>query len=402
MKKHLLFLLFQVKASLRALPRILFSTVILALVVISVGFCGSKIMSTDAKKVNANIEIVIPPDDTTLLMAFQIYTNMDSIASIATCHLSESKEAAFDALEEGRAAAVVVIPSGFIDGILNGTNIPANVYLPPNAGIESTIFTSVVDAGVKSLAYVQSAIYAVTDVVLAHNMGNDVLTEAEDYLNDVNIDLALVRSRFYTPVVITSTGVSTINYYFATVILLLVILSGLSIAGIFNENSEAVLHSMKINGISKGYIRTSQYIGVGITFSLLFSIITIAAATVINKGHFAVSPSGIFAFIAVIFSVMAFIMFICLLSDCGLISTLLIFLMAVVMTYACGRILPAVFLPEKIVAIGNYLPLKHWCNVFETIVTNGNNYSSMKYVLLYGTVFFAGSIGLTYLRKGER
>ena len=121
MKKHLLFLLFQVKASLRALPRILFSTVILALVVISVGFCGSKIMSTDAKKVNANIEIVIPPDDTTLLMAFQIYTNMDSIASIATCHLSESKEAAFDALEEGRAAAVVVIPSGFIGGILNGT-----------------------------------------------------------------------------------------------------------------------------------------------------------------------------------------------------------------------------------------------------------------------------------------
>lgn len=72
-------------------------------------------------------------------MAFQIYTNMDSIASIATCHLSESKEAAFDALEKGRAAAVVVIPSGFIGGILNGTNIPANVYLPPNAGIESTI-----------------------------------------------------------------------------------------------------------------------------------------------------------------------------------------------------------------------------------------------------------------------
>lgn len=201
MKKHLLFLLFQLKASLRVLPRILFSTVILALVVISVGFCGSKIMSTDAKKVNANIEIVIPPDDTTLLMAFQIYTNMDSIASIATCHLSESKEAAFDALEEGRAAAVVAIPSGFIGGILNGTNIPANVYLPPNAGIESTIFTSVVDAGVKSLAYVQSAIYAVTDVVLAHNMGNDVLTEAEDYLNDVNIDLALVRSRF-TPLLL--------------------------------------------------------------------------------------------------------------------------------------------------------------------------------------------------------
>lgn len=75
------------------------------------------------------------------------------------------------------------------------------------------------------------------------------------------------------------------------------------------------------------------------------------------------------------------------LSDSGLISTLLIFLMAVVMTYACGRILPAVFLPEKVAAIGNYLPLKHWCNVLETIVTNGNNYSSMKYVLLYGTVF---------------
>lgn len=95
-------------------------------------------------------------------------------------------------------------------------------------------------------------------------------------------------------------------------------------------------------------------------------------------------------------------MFICLLSDCGLISTLLIFLMAVVMTYACGRILPAVFLPETVAAIGNYLPLKHWCNVFETIVTNKNSYSSLKYVLLYGTVFFAGSIGLTYLRKGER
>ena len=294
---------------------------------------------------------------------------------------------------------MVVIPFGFVDGIMNGKNIPGRIILPPNAGIESMMFCSVIDAGVRSLAHVESAIYAVSDVIINNNMGKNLLEDATDYLNDVNVDYAMKRNRFYKNISLSSTGESSIaSYYLASAVVLLMILCGLSITGIFSENPPVVLDAMKSNRISKGYIRFSEYFAAGLIFTVLFLLITIISGRIVDKNNFELTFGGIISFVLLAFSIVAFIMFICMITDSGLISTLLIFLLAIFMAYACGRILPSVFLPDKVAEIGNYLPMKYWCSLYESITAGKPDLLSLRNTMISGLIFCGSSIGITYLR----
>lgn len=356
-------------------------------------------MNSDNRAINAKIDVVLDPNDVEVLVAYQLYTKMDSITSVAECRPTYDIETALNNLKNNNSAAVVVIPFGFIDGIMNGKNIPGRVILPPNAGIESMMFCSVIDAGVRSLAHVESAIYAVSDVIMEHNLGEKLLEEATDYLNDVNIDYAMKRNRFYKNISLSSTGESSIaSYYLASAVVLLMILCGLSITGIFSENPPAVLESMKSNRISKGYIRFSEFFAAGLIFTVLFLIITLIAGQIVDKDNFRLTFTGIIAFALLAYSIVAFIMFICMATDSGLISTLLIFLLAIIMVYACGRILPSVFLPGKIAKTGNYMPMKYWCSLYESITAGKPDPVSLRNTLIYGLVFLGSSIGITHLR----
>lgn len=399
MKKHILFLFFQIKSTICALPRILLCTLILSVVVLAIGIFGNKMMNSDNRAINAKIDVVLDPNDVEVLVAYQLYTKMDSITSVAECRPTYDIETALNNLKNNNSAAVVVIPFGFVDGIMNGKNIPGRVILPPNAGIESMMFCSVIDAGVRSLAHVESAIYAVSDVIMEHNLGEKLLEDATDYLNDVNIDYAMKRNRFYKNISLSSTGESSIaSYYLASAVVLLMILCGLSITGIFSENPPAVLESMKSNRISKGYIRFSEFFAAGLIFTVLFLIITLIAGQIVDKDNFRLTFTGIIAFALLAYSIVAFIMFICMATDSGLISTLLIFLLAIIMVYACGRILPSVFLPEKIAKTGNYMPMKYWCSLYESITAGKPDPVSLRNTLIYGLVFLGSSIGITHLR----
>lgn len=382
------------------LPRILLCTLILSGVVLAVGIFGNKMMSTDNKAISADIDVVLPQNDVEVLLAYQLYVNMDSISSVAVCRPTFDEAVAFMHMREGDSAGIAIIPFGFVDGILNGTNVPARFILPHNAGIETMMFCSVINAGIKSLAYVQSAIYAITDVIIEKKLGNDALNNATDYLNDINIEYAEKRSSFYNHISLSSTGENGVSaFYLASGIVLLMILCGLSVVSIFSENPPAILDAMKTNRISKGYIRFGEYFSIGLIFTILFVIVDFVAGHFVDKSNFKISFSGIMAFVILAYSVVAFIMFICMITDRGLISTLVIFLLAIVMIYASGRILPSVFLPDTVADIGAFMPTKFWGALLESININKIDFAALRGTLLYGAAFLAASIGLTYLRR---
>lgn len=400
MKKHLLFVLFQIKSAISTLPRLILCTLILSVVVISIGFFGTKTMNTDKKSISADVEVVLPKDDPELLMAYSVYSKMDSLASVARFHPGYDIESAVKALKEGKRCAVVIIPKGFIDGIMSGENIPATIILPKNEGIEASVFCSVIDAGVKSLAYVQSAIYAVSDIIINHNFGNEVLEEATEYLNDVNIEYALKRTSFYNHISISSTGKSSpAVFYFASAIVFLMALCGLAVTGIFGSNPPEVLNAMKTNRISKGFIRMSEYFSAVVIFLILFLCLAAGGAMILFGRGNCISFPTVMAYICVIFSVVAFVMFICLLGNSSLAGTLILFISSAFMVYAGGRILPSVFLPETVAKIGYFLPMKHWCDITEALGTGIIKKESVYFTLAYTAVFLLGSVALTYLRR---
>lgn len=404
MKKHLLYLLFQIKSALRTIPRIIICTVVLAVIVLAIGFCGNKFMNTDSKSINAEVAVVLPPNDVELLFAFNIYASMDSMKEITSFTVLNDKQQALDLLAAGKVAAIADIPDGFIASILDKNHTPAigSIIVPQNSGIESMMFCSVINAGVKTLAYNQAAIYSIADIVWNNNLGEDVYKLTNDYLNDVMIKYAMTRSAFYDNITISSTGeISLVDYYLASVFVLLIILCGLSITGIFSSESPAVMNSMKINRISKSYIRICQYLSASVIFTLLF--LTLAFVfNFIKAFKFHMDFGDALIFILLVFSITAFIMFMCVIADNGLVSTLLIFVSGMGMLYACGRILPSIYLPKLAATIGEYLPMNHWCSLFESMGTAIINTTALLYTFCYGIFFIIASLIVTAFRWRDR
>ena len=162
------------------------------------------------------------------------------------------------------------------------------------------------------------------------------------------------------------------------------------------------MESLKINGFSKAYIRFSEYMSATVIFALLFGVVTIIGGFTINKNVFSITPAGILTFIVMTMSIMSFIAFLCSIADSGLVSTLLIFLSALLMIYACGRILPSVFLPKAVASIGAMLPVKHWCNLYEAINQGTTYIPSLIYSIIAGVLFLGAAIGVTYIKGRDR
>ena len=397
-KKHMLYLLFQVKSSIRVVPRLLICTIIVTAVVAVAGICGNTMLNSGDKAVNAKIAIVLPEDDATLLPAFQIVAKMGSISSIAS-FVPTKEETAIQYLEEGKVAAAVIIPENFISDIINGKNTPARIIIPKNAGIESMLFCTTIDAGSRSVALAQTSVYAVADLYEKYGISDEDYEIANEYLNNQNISFALRRAGFYNTIVTSSTGTSSsAGYYIASGFVFMLLLCSLSVIGAFSNNPPAIMESLKINRISKGYIRISEFISVGLIFCLLFGGTTLIASLTFAKSIIHMNFIGFLCLLLLIFSVISYIMLICSMTDSGLISTLLIFLTSVAMLYACGRILPSVYLPQTVATVGEYLPVRHWCRLFESLSTGKTEMYSLLYTIFSGIAFVAASIGITALR----
>ena len=398
LKKHMLYLLFQIKSSIRVVPRLLLCTVIVTAVVTVAGICGNTMLNSGDRAVNAKIAVVLPEDDPTILLAFQIVAKMDSISSIAS-FVPTKEETAIQYLEEGKVAAAVILPDNFILDIITGKNTPARIIIPKNAGIESLLFCTTIDAGSRSVALAQTSVYAVADLYEKYGISDEDYEIANEYLNNQNISYALRRAGFYNTIVTSATGTSSsAGYYIASGFVLMLLLCSLSVIGAFSNNPPAIMESLKINRISKGYIRISEFISVGLIFCLLFGGTALIASLTFAKSIIHMNFTGFLCLLLLIFSVISYIMLICCMTDSGLISTLLIFLTSVAMLYACGRILPSVYLPQTVATVGEYLPVRHWCRLFESLSTGRVEMYSLLYTIFSVIAFVAASIGITAIR----
>ncbi len=401
-KKHLLFLGFQLKSTLRIIPRLVLCMIIFGVITCAAGYCGNKILNDNASSpVQIKVAAVMPDDDSRIALGFKVVQSMDSLSSFCT-FVPADMDSALAMMDRGEVVAVAVIPEGFVNGIMYGDNIPATVIMPENAGLETLIFCNVIDAGGHSLAYVQSGIYAVDDLLWAYNQ-DAAIADAENYLNDYYTRYALNRAGFFKSQVISATGnISALGYYLCSGIILIILLCAITAGDCFASYKPVVMESLKINRISKGYIRLSEFAAVTTVFAMLFGGLILAAGLSFASSYINLSLTGALAYLLLVASLVSFIMCLCTMADSGLVSTLLIFLLTAGMLYVCGRIVPDSYLPDAAARIGRLLPVKHWCELLESILFGRIRFSQISAVLGYTLGFVGLSIGITVIKGRER
>ena len=391
LKKHLLFLLYQLKSVSKTLPRLALCTIVLAAIVFVAGYCGNLTLNEKETFVSVDVAIVMPDDDNRLNLGYNFLINLESFSEVCTFTPMEMEDAK-RALNNNEISVIIEIPPGFVDGIIYGDNVPATLITREDAGFETQFFCAVLNSGCSTISYTQAGIYSVSDLLYEYGHSSFV-KNAEENLNVFYLKYALNRGYFFNNENTSATGdVSTSGYYIVSGIILLTLLCGLTVNRYFSCHPETVLQALKRCGIGNPYIRFTELISISALFYVLFGGILLIGGLTFFKGMVDISFWGMIMFFVVIVSIVSFLMFINSLNKNKLASTLLTFLLTALMLYMCGRLVPAAFLPDGVVAVGKCLPVHFWSKSLEGALYGGLTVTSVLSPIIITAIFYGGSL----------
>lgn len=248
MKVYFVWLKTELKRVAQRLPSLFIGAIVLALLAGTVAFCAFTVMQLrgENQEFGAKVALVCPEDELTNL-AIQFVMGMESLedwCSFEKCSLEEGLEA----LRRREVVAVIELPEDVINSILDGSNIPAKLYLPQGEELGSSLIQIMAKVGVSLLQVAQGEIYATTDLYKEYPF-NQSLGELYGEINLYNLNIALNRENLFKSISLSETeGISLGAYYGGTAISVFVLLFGLLMADLMVEHTkrEHLLHISRI------------------------------------------------------------------------------------------------------------------------------------------------------------
>lgn len=349
------------KRYLKLAPAIFLETLLFAVIVSGIGICASKILYQDKAIGEIRIGVVAPEDEMTdLLLTF--VESMDSMKDTVSFRLL-SREEASKQLKSGEIYGAVIIPEGLVDGILSGENVPARILIGNSHGrAETEVFVQLARAGSKLLTTAQAGIYAADQ--LCREMGReDLVSQSEDYLNQMYLKYALGRSSLLKEREVDAlAGSSLTDYYGVSLFLAFLSFVGVSFGKVMQirpGEREYILQARGVRTVGRYLIETAAFAGV---FALLGSLLGVPAALWLSGragSMFRFSACWLMV-VGICISIGAFLRMLFQVignsaGEMGMVFVLLLAGMAV-----SGIFIPQAFLPVWAERIGNCLPYKIW------------------------------------------
>lgn len=359
MRRHLSYLLLQLKSALRLLPKLFSGTIVFAFLAFCIGIAGVKGLGGD-NHLFFKVATVLPEDDALVNIGFNMLTGMDSLKNYCEFITTDAEDAE-RMLKDGEVYAVVYIPEGFVDDVLSGRNTPAKIVLPDNPGIETVIFRSVLNAGSATLAYVQSGIYAMSDAYIEFDM-KDRIPDATDKMNDDYIRFVLNRSSIYDIHTISSTGtLSRTQFYICSGMILIMLFTGFLLGGFGTQEENGLSIMLRRFGIGRMYSGFCRTLAVSLVYACIF-VIALAFMGIITPVNILCVFLGTLVCLSFIFMIYA-------IAGNGLYGMLLLFCSNVLMAYCSGLITPSAYLPKAAAFAGKLLPSYYVRDMFTTLFT---------------------------------
>lgn len=352
MRTFFLYLRLEIKRTIKSIPYILAGAIVLVLLAGTIAFSASKILYGDRAVERIAVGVVMPEEDPLASLALSMVSSLDSVESL--CNFQYVEEAqGISMLKKGEVFALLKIPEGMVQGIMDGTNTPAVLLFSEHAGLEAAVFRELADAGISILASSQAAIYGTDGLLNQYGMETSI-RQAEKELNELYLKYSLSREGYFKTLQVSATGsLSLPVFYGASAAVLVLLLTGIPAASLLQPYGRSMEQKLSLLGITRGK-RTAVK-----TLSLMLLLQLISAvpfAFCFARGYISSRPQTFLLWFLVCLAAAGWILLIYELLENMTAGILCLFFSTVVMLFLSGGFVPRVFLPESLGNLGSILP----------------------------------------------
>lgn len=338
------------------------------------------------------LAIVGPEDSSVPAEAEKLLSSMRDVSQYCQVR-AMSRQEALERLEDGRITAIMVLPEGFVSGVMYGTNPDLELIVPDNRPFEALLTLWVAQSASDMLSAVQSGIYAVID---QHNASPASTLTQDEVIAQINlryINWTLNRQSMFRTTSVSATELLPVGLHYGLSLLGYLVLAVVPFfAPVF---SGKWLHVQKRFRCTRRSWMGFYLCGIGACFAVFFSLLT-AAQLILVKGHviqtlYASAACGLFC--------AAYTAVCCLVTDntrnCGVLT----FPGALVFLFVSGGILPPVLMPPMLQGFMDLSPITWLRNTMA--VPGGELYpdQSMAGTLLLWSVILLVIGSLLYCRR---
>lgn len=380
------------------LPALWIKAVILAVVAGVIAFCGQKISA------GKNREPVLigytAAQDRMTEMAVSFVENMESVKN--WCELVPVTETeGMDRLKDGSLAALIVLPDDVLQGILDGSNWPATLYIAGEQSASGMIFEELARAGVGMLCTAQAEIYAAGDLVREYG-GAEQDAQLQAYAVDLdelyrqidsyNLSIVLKREQYFKERTLSATGNEGTAVYFGSVLCTLYLLTaGLFLIPYLSRKQEEQLWFSGRLGISAAV----QCAGKSLIAFMLWTaqLVPLFLLWMFFRNKLPVSWAG-FGGIGEVLAGGLFLIFwvqlAAMWSEKRKVALLCAGLLAIVLAYFAGCFVPPALMPKAAESLSALLPGTLIRNGFVRLFSGRTSSSAMLWKNLICGVFAGG------------
>ena len=221
MNACIVFWILEIKRAWKRIGRLIAGALLLFALGGTTAFLAGKLLYGEAVSGRIQVGVVLPEKDALAEKLFAMIASLDSVGSLCDFQYLEREEA-LDGLADGSLYAVMEVPEGMVQSILDGTNTPVRVLMPKQAGTESRIFRELTQAGARILGASQAGIYAGDELAAQAGAELGIPTEVrqaaiatlERELNEIFLSYSLSRQVYFLSQQVSATGeVSLFVYY---------------------------------------------------------------------------------------------------------------------------------------------------------------------------------------------
>lgn len=398
MSVRLVYLKLELKRACKRLPYVYAGAIVLLLLVGTIAFLAGKMLYGEKIVGRVAVGVILPEGDGVAKKAVAMLSTLDSVKSLCDFEYMEEKEA-LNQLKKGTLYAVIKVPDGFVQDIMNGTNTPIQILFPKDSSLESRIFKELTDAGGRILGASQAGIYAGEEFCILYGLTSSI-PQVEEELNRLYLGYSLPRADYFRSVRVSAIGdVDPLTFYGISGSLLYLLLSAIPVSSYLSPLKSGMRQKLGILGVGTGTVVGARILGLG--FLMLMAALPVAGAAV-AFGWMGWSLSGLAFLIMVCLASASFAAALYQIAGTLMGGVMLLFLGVTAMHFLAGGFLPLVFLPDGFRKVAPFLPNFILMEGIKGSVTAQGTVLTAVHLLLLTVAGYLAGVGVEVRKRWQR